>query len=495
MTFVTDTGQDDALRRADAVNAAGSAAMFASFVAGSGLTLPLGALAVLGGLVYQSFAVRCPRCGYNLSWHVVKKVSIGQTGPWLRQVTECPQCRFAPAAAAIATDDPAALPEPVPVTLRDPSPGSPWRLPVPDIDTPPGPWGYVENGQAVACTRETLLRRFETGRVTPLVWTPASPRPTSFEEVPELMEWYRASRIADTRRSWYGPFAFMAVVAAGMLLSDDPIALGSGPPFWFAGAAAVLGVRLYGQRTALRLTSKGVRGELDAAWHDAWLRGRRAKLTWGMMGLVALVAAAQLASPGESPLKAGVLAPAVTARGEWWRLLSYGVLHGNPVHLGLNLLAFASLGKLMEVHANRALVAPVLLAGIVGGGLAYLPQGSPLPMVGVSGGLMALIGFLTVVGFRRRERLPHGFAATMIKDVAFMAAVGLAGFRFIANTGHLGGLIAGLLLGALLVPRDSDDGRVGWRVGPVTSAIGWACAAAFAAICAGTAIHLFRAPG
>jgi hypothetical protein len=95
------------------------------------------------------------------------------------------------------------------------------------------------------------------------------------------------------------------------------------------------------------------------------------------------------------------------------------------------------------------------------------------------------------VGFRRRSRVPHDFAVTMLTDVAVIGAVGLFGYRFIANAGHLGGLVGGLALGLLLVPRPGDEERVGWRSGGGISAFGWACMVVIVATCAATAAYLF----
>jgi membrane associated rhomboid family serine protease len=145
----------------------------------------------------------------------------------------------------------------------------------------------------------------------------------------------------------------------------------------------------------------------------------------------------------------------------------------------------------MEVHAHRALLPLVTLVTILTGGLVGYALGPDLPMVGASGGLLGLIGFLTVVGFRRRSRVPHGFAVAMLKDVAFVAAVGAVGFRFIANAGHLGGLLGGLALGALLVPRPNGEERVGWRPGALVLAAGWACMGILVATSAATAAYLF----
>jgi membrane associated rhomboid family serine protease len=272
--------------------------------------------------------------------------------------------------------------------------------------------------------------------------------------------------------------------------SGQTVTPGAGPALWLGISGLYLVMSLHARYGTERLDSATVRRELDAGLHAGWMRTQKDPLTRVLIGLLVATSLAQLLSPGSSAEAAGMLPEAVW-RGDWWRLLSYGVMHANPIHLGLNLLALRSLGKLMEVHASRALLAPVLLAGILGGGVAGLLLGPPVPMVGVSGGLLALIGFLTLVGFRRKDRLPGGFARTMLMDLVFIGAVGLAGFRVIANAGHLGGLLVGLALGALLVPRPAGEPRVGWKVGWPTRVIGWMSTVLLAATCVGTAALLF----
>lgn len=495
--------------------------MFGSLLSGSGWTMIAGMLAGGAALLYHSRAIRCPRCGYNVSWHAVTTVSVGQSDGWVATLAACPRCHLgdeagapsgqaAPTAPTAATAPPvgsaetaaedapantadAGVPVP-PEAFGQPPPDAPWRFPLPVLDLDDGGYGYVHGATMHACTRDDLFRRYDGGMAPPIVWTPESPRPTWFYDVPELMRRYRAARVEDSRRGWWGPAAFFVAVLAGMLAGDEPVTLGAGPAFWLAASGLLLGFRLYARHAARRLDAAAMQREMEDAWHTAWVGSQPARLTLVLMACLCVVGVAQVFSPGDSAQAAGMLPAAVAQKGEWWRLLSYGVMHGNVVHIALNLLAMGSLGKLTELHANRALLSPVLLAGIVGGGVAGLAMGPDVPMVGVSGGLLGLIGFLTVLGFRRRERVPRGFAISMLKDVAFVAAVGLVGFRFIANAGHLGGLLAGLALGAVLVPRPTDEPRVGWGVRTATAAFGWLCSAVLVATCAATILYLYLAP-
>lgn len=493
LRFIRQTGQTDRLVRAAAVSSAGTAFMLGSMFSGVPGMFMVGAVVNLAAMAYHSRAIRCPRCGYNLSWHGVSKVSLTGGSKWLLELDACPQCGLAPAAEAVSPVAAEPVPDPLPIAgavFAAPPPSRPWAMPEPVAGKPAGSdYGYIEGAQAVPCSREALLKRYENGHFSRFVWTPAGTRATPFEEVPELLERYRAERTLASRYAHWGPIAFGLAMLIAMMWGPDPVVPGAGPAFWLGASVLVLGLRLHARRQAARLDVDGTRREMDDLAHNGWLATQPAMLTRVLMGCIGVVALAQLL-PGDSLAGAG-LVPERTASGEWWRLLSHGVLHVNAVHLAMNLLAMHSLGKLMEVHANRALLAPVLLAGILGGGLLGLAIGPDVPMAGVSGGLLGLVGFLTVLGFRRRSLLPSAFAKTMVIDIAFTAAVGLVGYRMIANAGHLGGLLAGLAMGALLIPPPVDQGRTGWTVGRAAGALGWACTAVLAGTCLATAAYLF----
>jgi membrane associated rhomboid family serine protease len=83
--------------------------------------------------------------------------------------------------------------------------------------------------------------------------------------------------------------------------------------------------------------------------------------------------------------------------GKVWQLLTHGLLHGNWLHLGLNVLALLAVGSRLERIGGPSLMLRMLLAGLLGGGLAQLTLSGPnaWPLVGLSGALFAAILCLT----------------------------------------------------------------------------------------------------
>lgn len=104
---------------------------------------------------------------------------------------------------------------------------------------------------------------------------------------------------------------------------------------------------------------------------------------------------------------------------------------------------------------------------------------------------MGVIGFLAVLGFRRRAHLPEGFGKLMLQNLGYTALLGIVGFYVIDNAAHAGGLVAGALIGALFIPRETPLEM--WKEGPALRRAGLACTAVVALFAAAAiALTLLR---
>ncbi|HEX8250711.1 MAG TPA: rhomboid family intramembrane serine protease [Pyrinomonadaceae bacterium] len=156
----------------------------------------------------------------------------------------------------------------------------------------------------------------------------------------------------------------------------------------------------------------------------------------------------------ESTKIAGLVKPLVW-QGEWWRLLTYAALHGIfPLHLYFNAQALYGFGGLIEFLSNRAHLATVFLLSIIGGGLLSLFFMPEVQSIGASGGIMGLIGYMAIYGYRRKRQLPPDFLRSMLVNIGFIAAFGIIAYQIVDNFGHLGGLLTGAMYGFLQIPRD-----------------------------------------
>jgi GlpG protein len=139
---------------------------------------------------------------------------------------------------------------------------------------------------------------------------------------------------------------------------------------------------------------------------------------------------------------------------ELWRIFTPAFLHGGAMHLLLNMLSLASLGRLTERLEGMGKYAIILLVTAAGAHLlqGLLPEtawGSPY-FVGISGVVLGLFGYLAVKSHLRPESgfyfPPDAYLMTaLILVLGFISPGGLG----LANMAHLGGLATGAVLGAV----------------------------------------------
>jgi membrane associated rhomboid family serine protease len=165
--------------------------------------------------------------------------------------------------------------------------------------------------------------------------------------------------------------------------------------------------------------------------------------------------------------------------GEYWRLVTGATMHSNEtiLHVFFNCMALYNLGGAIEYLSNRAHLAIVFLFAVAGGGLLslFLMPGSSA--VGASGGIVGLLGYLAVYGYKRRRLLPRSFLRTMVLNIFILAGMGVIFYQFIDNGAHFGGLLVGACYGALQIP--SDLHRDPREVDGVTAALGYITLIAF----------------
>lgn len=152
---------------------------------------------------------------------------------------------------------------------------------------------------------------------------------------------------------------------------------------------------------------------------------------------------------------AGLIKPLVW-KGEFWRLLTVGTLHGGFLHIYFNGQALYGLGTTVEYLSNRAHLAIVFVLAIISGALFSLYFLPDTPSVGASGGIMGIIGYAAVLGYRRKQQMPPDFLKSMLINIGFIAAFGLVAYQIVDNFGHLGGLLVGVVYGFLQIPRSLE---------------------------------------
>lgn len=136
--------------------------------------------------------------------------------------------------------------------------------------------------------------------------------------------------------------------------------------------------------------------------------------------------------------------------------LTYGLLHGGLLHLGMNMLSLAALAReLGQLISPLRMAVVYVVTQIVAALVFALMAPEAGPMVGASGAIFglagALIGFAAVTGWRRRRPLGQLWRAVGMLVVLNVALTLLV--PSIAWQAHLGGVLAGLLMGGWMALR------------------------------------------
>lgn len=159
-----------------------------------------------------------------------------------------------------------------------------------------------------------------------------------------------------------------------------------------------------------------------------------------------------------------------------WTVLTSMFLHGGLLHLAFNLLFLAIFGNDVEEALGPVrFLAAYLLAGTAAAALQILVVGpEPIPMVGASGAIAGVLGAFLVIH-------PRAQVLAVVPIFIFLQFLWLPAWVFLAfwfvvqvvsSAGegagvawhaHIGGFVAGILLGWLLA-RSGGRARAPYRV-------------------------------
>jgi rhomboid protease GluP len=153
----------------------------------------------------------------------------------------------------------------------------------------------------------------------------------------------------------------------------------------------------------------------------------------------------------------GAIIPDKILAGEWWRLITYGFLHFNWLHILGNSWALFQAGVFVEYVYGSPRYAAIYAVALIGGGIAaYLSTiGTTDVTAGASGAIMGIFGAMVVLAIKlpplRRE----------LAQAAIIPIIIVLGYGFfmpgISNAGHIGGLVCGALIAAFLTPLRGQD--------------------------------------
>lgn len=143
-----------------------------------------------------------------------------------------------------------------------------------------------------------------------------------------------------------------------------------------------------------------------------------------------------------------------TQDGQWWRLGSALFLHFGLIHIAMNLWALWDGGRLVErIYGHLRFAIIYFASGLCGNLLSLVMQGNEAVSGGASGAIFGLYGALLIYIWHERKHLdPLEFRWLFWAGSAFTCASIALGLIIpgIDNNAHIGGLLAGILLGPML---------------------------------------------
>jgi rhomboid protease GluP len=143
----------------------------------------------------------------------------------------------------------------------------------------------------------------------------------------------------------------------------------------------------------------------------------------------------------------------LTVNGQWWRLLTCVFIHGGLLHIAFNMWCLWDLGRLAEsIYGHWTFAAVYLISGL-SASIGSLVRHPDILSVGASGAIFGIAGALIASFYLGEFSLPRAAMSGMLRSVVVFVGYNLFFGAVIArtdNAAHIGGLLMGLLLGALI---------------------------------------------
>jgi len=163
-----------------------------------------------------------------------------------------------------------------------------------------------------------------------------------------------------------------------------------------------------------------------------------------------------LTSNGTTEIRWGSNFGPFTTDGDGWRLLTATFIHFGIVHLLFNMWFLAATGPLVERFFGSVTFLSLYCISGVASSLASVAWHPSLNSGGASGSIFALYGALLAVLIRPDSSIPQSVVRPLRNSALVFTMYALAAGFLLSGVdvaGHLGGLVAGLILGAVFARR------------------------------------------
>lgn len=186
------------------------------------------------------------------------------------------------------------------------------------------------------------------------------------------------------------------------------------------------------------------------------------------LAMLLAIGASMLQNPtGQDLVHWGANFGPYTVNGQWWRLLTSVFVHGGLLHIAFNMWCLWDLGRLAEsVYGHWTFAIAYLICGVAAS-LASLWWNPGVLSVGASGAIFGIAGALIASFYLGEFSLPRPALAGTLRSLLIFAGYNLffgAVISHIDNAAHIGGLVMGLILGALIARVAPDQNAIFRRI-------------------------------
>ena len=139
---------------------------------------------------------------------------------------------------------------------------------------------------------------------------------------------------------------------------------------------------------------------------------------------------------------------------QWYRIFTYMFLHGGIEHIAMNSLSLYIYGTRTEKYSGTAkFIFVYIVSGIAGGLLSALFNDGFA--VGASGAIFGIIGFMLALCRKTGKQIDGLGYMTMLLIAIVSIGFGFADLQ-IDNFGHIGGFIAGFIVGNIMYRKNKE---------------------------------------
>lgn len=182
----------------------------------------------------------------------------------------------------------------------------------------------------------------------------------------------------------------------------------------------------------------------------------------------------------------------LTLNGQWWRLVTSMFVHFGIIHIGFNMWCLWDLGRTAEILIGRFSYLLAYFASGIFGSIASVYWHPLAAGAGASGAIFGMAGVLVTFVYLKKTPAHLQINKKMLSSLGgfiFYNLVIGASIPGISNAAHVGGLVMGAAVGALLPAATVSESSRRTRLSLV---VAFCAASLFASAVAAKHFHLSR---